>query len=223
MQPQIINADLALRAVVNTKLLGWIDSPVAGVQRKMIERDGGELARATSVVRYAAGSSFSEHNHDLGEEVFVLEGVFEDEHGSYPTGTYLKNPAGSSHTPLSTQGCTLLVKLRHLNLHDSIRVVKQTAQSTWFPGTVEGLSVMPLDEYGTQHTALVRWAPETYFNPHRHFGGEEIFVLDGVFEDEHGRYEAGTWIRSPHMSAHKPFSREGCTILVKTGHLLVEE
>ena len=68
--------------------------------------------------------------------------------------------------------------------------------------------------------AVVRWAPGTYFNPHRHFGGEEIFVIDGVFEDEHGRYPKGTWLRSPHMSAHKPFSVEGCTILVKTGHLL---
>jgi anti-sigma factor ChrR (cupin superfamily) len=78
---------------------------------------------------------------------------------------------------------------------------------------------MPLATFGTTNTALVRWAPGTYFNPHRHFGGEEIFVVDGVFEDEHGRYPKGFWLRSPHMSAHKPFSVEGCTILVKTGHL----
>ena len=72
-------------------------------------------------------------------------------------------------------------------------------------------------------TALVRWAPGTYFSPHRHYGGEEIFVIDGVFEDEHGRYPAGSWLRSPHMSMHKPFSVEGCTILVKTGHLDVPD
>ena len=78
---------------------------------------------------------------------------------------------------------------------------------------------MPLSTFDTTNTALVRWAPGTYFNPHRHFGGEEIFVVDGVFEDEHGRYPKGFWLRSPHMSAHKPFSVEGCTILVKTGHL----
>ena len=52
------------------------------------------------------------------------------------------------------------------------------------------------------------------------YGGEEIYVVDGVFEDEHGRYPAGSWIRSPHMSLHQPFSKEGCTIFVKTGHLL---
>jgi anti-sigma factor ChrR (cupin superfamily) len=86
---------------------------------------------------------------------------------------------------------------------------------------VEGLTVMPLSEFGTSHTAMVRWAPETYFNPHRHYGGEEIFVVEGVFSDEHGSYSTGSWIRSPHLSQHKPFSVEGCLILVKTGHLLI--
>ena len=92
-------------------------------------------------------------------------------------------------------------------------------QAAWFAGLVPGLSVLPLSEFGSQHTALVRWAPGTRFNAHRHHGGEEIYVLDGVFEDEFGRYPAGTWIRSPHLSAHRPFSDEGCTIFVKTGHL----
>jgi anti-sigma factor ChrR (cupin superfamily) len=84
---------------------------------------------------------------------------------------------------------------------------------------VPGLNVMPLMKEGSGST-LVKWAPGTYFNPHRHYGGEEIFVIDGVFEDEHGRYPQGSWIRSPHLSMHKPFSIEGCTIFVKTGHLL---
>jgi len=83
--------------------------------------------------------------------------------------------------------------------------------------------VMPLSEFGATHTALVRWAPGTRFNPHRHYGGEEIYVLEGVFEDEFGRYPAGTWLRSPHLSAHQPFSREGCIILVKVGHLPIAD
>jgi len=81
--------------------------------------------------------------------------------------------------------------------------------------------VLPLSEFGAQHTAMVRWAPETYFNPHRHYGGEEIFVIEGTFADEFGEYPAGTWLRSPHQSMHKPFSRAGCLIFVKTGHLPV--
>jgi anti-sigma factor ChrR (cupin superfamily) len=170
-------------------------------------------------VRYDAGSRFDSHTHELGEEILVLEGTLSDEFGNYVPGTYLKNPPGSSHSPFSEDGCILFVKLRHLAPEDVERVVVQTRQSTWFQGMVDGLTVMPLSEIGASHTAMVRWAPGTYFNPHRHYGGEEIFVVDGVFSDEHGNYPKGTWIRSPHLSQHKPFSVEGCQILVKTGHL----
>jgi anti-sigma factor ChrR (cupin superfamily) len=214
-----LNSDFSQRVVIQTAQQPWVDSPAKGVQRVMLERDGEEVARATSLVRYAPGSSFARHTHDLGEEIFVLDGVFTDESGSYGTGTYIRNPPGSAHAPGSKEGCTLFVKLRHFELDDSQSVVIDTRNTEWFAGLVPGLSVMPLSEFATQHTALVRWAPGTQFNPHRHFGGEEIFVLDGVFEDEFGRYPAGTWMRSPHLSAHRPFSTEGCTILVKTGHL----
>lgn len=215
-----LHTDLNLKVSINTADLPWVASPVEGVDRKMLERNGEEIARATSLVRYASNASFSPHQHELGEEFLVLDGVFQDEHGQYPAGTYVKNLPGSSHTPFTQTGCTLFVKLRYADPSDAERVVIDTKTSHWHPGLVAGLSVMPLSSFGTTHTALVRWAPGTYFNPHRHFGGEEILVVDGVFEDEHGRYPAGYWLRSPHMSAHKPFSVEGCTILVKTGHLL---
>lgn len=218
-----LNTNPSHRLVVESSRLPWVDSPVAGVQRQLIERDGGEVARATSIVRYAPGASFARHTHDFGEEIFVLDGVLGDESGSYPAGTYIKNPPGSSHAPGSTTGCTLFVKLRHLDLADRERIVVDTRTANWFQGMVPGLTVLPLSEFASQHTALVRWAAGTQFNPHRHYGGEEIYVLDGVFEDEFGRYPAGTWIRSPHLSMHCPFSQEGCTILVKTGHLPVDE
>jgi len=215
-----INEDTAVRVTLNTADLPWVDSPMPGVERKMFERDGEEVAKATSIVRYAPGSSFSSHRHDLGEEFLVIDGIFEDENGQYPAGTYVKNPPGSSHTPFTQHGCTLFVKLRYMTEDDQEHCVIDTRSAQWHPGMVPGLSVLPLSESGTSHTALVRWAPGTYFNPHRHFGGEEIFVIEGVFEDEHGRYPQGSWLRSPHLSAHKPFSAAGCTILVKTGHLL---
>jgi anti-sigma factor ChrR (cupin superfamily) len=185
-----------------------------------LERDGGEIARATSIVRYDAGAKFDLHEHGLGEEILVLDGTLGDEFGDYGPGTYLKNPPGSSHAPFSVGGCTLFVKLRHLPPDDTKRVVVHTRQSPWFQGMVVGLKVMPLSESGTSHTAMVRWAPQTYFNLHRHYGGEEIYVVAGVFSDEYGSYPQGSWIRSPHLSQHKPFSVEGCLILVKTGHLL---
>ena len=215
-----INADYNQRVVINHHDLPWVASPQAGVQRRMLERQGDEVAKATSIVRYDPGSQFPKHVHGLGEEIFVLEGLFCDESGDYAAGSYLMNPPGSSHAPFSESGCMLFVKLRHLGPEQLEREVIDTTMAPWYQGLVEGLSVMPLMRQGSG-SSLVRWAPGTYFNPHRHFGGEEIFVVDGVFEDEHGRYPKGTWIRSPHLSQHKPFSKEGCTIFVKTGHLLV--
>ena len=215
-----LNTDVTERCVVDSNALLWSESPSPLVHRRLLERDGSEVARATSVVRYAVGARFDAHTHELGEEILVLEGTLSDELGNYGPGTYLKNPPGTSHAPFSEDGCTLFVKLRYLHPQDTERVVVSTRQASWRQGLVPGLTVLPLWEFGTTSTAMVRWAPGTYFNPHRHFGGEEIFVVDGVFSDEHGHYPQGTWLRSPHMSQHKPFSTEGCLILVKTGHLI---
>lgn len=215
-----LNADWTQRCVVDTTRLPWLASPSALVQRRLLERNGGEVARATSIVRYAPGARFSAHRHELGEEILVLDGVFSDESGHYGPGSYLKNPPGSSHAPFSEEGCTIFVKLRYQSPEDSGRVVIDTRNATWFGGSVDGLTVLPLSEFGSQHTALVRWAPGASFSLHRHYGGEEIFVIEGMLSDEHGDYPAGTWIRSPHLSQHRPFSRNGCLILVKTGHLL---
>jgi anti-sigma factor ChrR (cupin superfamily) len=219
METTLIHSDLTQRAVVDTSNLEWLQSPALGVQRRMVERNGAEKARATSIVKYAPGAQFAQHTHDLGEELFVLDGIFEDEHGQYPQGSYIRNPPSSRHSPGAKDGCTLFVKLRHFSANDDKRVMIGTEASPWYPGMVKGLSVMPLHEFESQNTALVRWDAGTYFSPHRHFGGEEIYVLKGVFEDEHGRYGPGTWMRSPHLSTHQPFSKQGCTILVKTGHL----
>ena len=213
-----LHSDYSQRVVINHHDLPWAASPETGVHRRMLERQGDEVAKATSIVRYEPGSRFHKHAHDLGEEIFVLEGIFSDETGDYPAGSYMMNPPGSAHAPFSESGCTLFVKLRHLGPDQVEREVIHTTTSAWYQGLVDGLNVMPLMQQGSGST-LVRWAPQTYFNPHRHYGGEEIFVVDGVFEDEHGRYPKGTWIRNPHMSLHKPFSKEGCTIFVKTGHL----
>lgn len=217
----MLNTDYTQRVVLDTLALPWQASPSPQVWRRQLERDGGECARATSIVRYDPGARFPEHGHELGEEIIVLDGVFSDQHGDYGPGTYIKNPPGWQHAPFSAHGCTLFAKLRHLDPADRGRVVTNFRRDKWYAGMVAGLTVLPLSKFATQHTAMVRWAPETYFNPHRHYGGEEIFVVEGTFADEFGEYPAGTWLRSPHLSLHQPFSREGCLIFVKTGHLPV--
>ncbi len=213
-----LHSDYSQRIVLYQEDLPWVDSPALGIQRRMLDRIGGEQARATSIVRYAPNTHFAAHCHDFGEEILVLDGELRDEFGHYPAGAYLMNPPGSSHAPYSENGCTLFVKLRHLGDEHVEREYVDTKTAEWLQGLVPGLHVMPLMRQGSGST-LVRWAPNTYFNPHRHYGGEEIYVVDGVFADEYGTYPKGSWIRSPHMSMHTPYSKEGCTIFVKTGHL----
>lgn len=214
-----IRGDLSRRALVDTRLTAWQASPLAGVDRKMLDRLGDEVARATSIVRYGPGSRFDAHEHALGEEFLVLSGTFSDEHGDYPEGTYVRNPPGSSHRPFSRNGCEIFVKLRQFSADDTERVVVDTRAAKWLPGLVPGLSVQPLHRHGSESVALVRWAPGTRFKAHVHWGGEEILVLEGVFRDEAGEYPAGTWLRNPHRSVHTPFSDSGCLIWVKVGHL----
>lgn len=216
-----LNADFDQRVVVPPASDDqWLTSPCSGVSRQPLDRVGGEVARATSLVRYAAGARFDRHVHGGGEEILVLDGVFSDESGDYPAGTYIRNPPGSSHAPFSAVGCTLFVKLWQFNPEDDESVRIDTRSASWYPGLVPGLTVQPLHEFDGVSTALVRWASNTRFNPHTHPGGEEILVLEGAFHDEFGVYPAGSWLRSPRWSAHTPFTlEEGALIYVKVGHL----
>lgn len=216
-----LNADFDTQVVIRPEQYEWRDSPMPGVERMMLDRIGDEVARATSLVRYAPNSAFSPHRHDGGEEILVLDGVFSDEHGDYPVGTYIRNPIGTLHTPvIGSEGATIFVKLHQFDADDSAQKAIDTRAGVWYPGLVEGLSVMPLHQHKHENVALVRWAPNTQFNPHRHWGGEEILVLEGTFHDEHGEYPAGSWLRSPHLSQHTPFTKsDGALIYVKTGHL----
>lgn len=216
-----INADFTKRAVVRPEDYNWVSSPATGVERMMLDRVGNEVARATTIVKFAPGSEFDAHIHGGGEEFLVLDGVFSDESGDFPAGTYVRNPVGTSHKPHTLDGCTILVKLHQFDANDTAQFHIDTKTAPFRPGMVEGLSVLPLHSSKSENVALVRWAPGTRFNAHQHWGGEEVFVLEGTFQDEHGSYPAGSWIRSPHLSQHKPWSDKGCLIYVKTGHLLV--
>ncbi|WP_295893897.1 cupin domain-containing protein [uncultured Vibrio sp.] len=216
-----VNADFDQRIVIRPKDYVWVDSPMPGVERMMLDRIGDEVARATSIVRYTPMSEFSAHLHTGGEEFLVLEGTFSDEHQDYPKGSYVRNPIGTEHQPrIGKDGATIFVKLQQFDQGDREQKVIDTQSQTWQQGLVEGLTVMPLHEFQAEHVALVKWAPHTRFNSHQHWGGEEIVVLEGTFYDEHGEYPAGTWLRSPHLSQHQPFTKEeGALIYVKTGHL----
>lgn len=216
----MLNMDLDRKVVIHTAQQDWVPSPMPGVWRKPLAREAAEHGHTTSVVRFDPGSRFARHGHPLGEEILVLEGTFSDEQGDHAAGTYIRNPPGSGHAPYSDQGCVLLVKLDQFAADDTTPVCIDTRNTPWLAGQGR-LQVMPLHEFRGEHVALVKWPAGERFQPHRHFGGEEIFVLSGEFKDEFGSYPAGSWLRSPHMSRHHPYVDEDTVIWVKVGHLPV--
>lgn len=221
MSNELVNADFTQRVVIATDTLPWIPSPQAGVERRLLDRVGGEVARATSLVRYAPNSVFPAHEHGLGEEFFVLSGVFSDEHGDYGEGTYVRNPPRSRHAPRTAGGCTIFVKLRQMMPTETKRVVIDTTTATWMPADPEGrarLSLHLAPDAGESVT-LERLAPGTPLTETERPGGEEIFVLSGELSDRYGSHRAGTWIRNPAGSRSGFGSEGGATYWAKRGHL----
>jgi hypothetical protein len=217
-----INADFSKRAAVHAAKLDWKASPMAGVERRMLDRVGAEVARATSIVRYAPGSHFSPHTHDGGEEFLVLDGVFQDEHGDFPTGSYIRNPPTSRHTPGSDAGCVILVKLWQFDLEDrtQIRLASDQVSAITDPAR-PGVSVIPLFKDQRENVRIETWSADTEV-PVGDLGGSEYFVLDGGFEQEGEHFEAQSWLRLPAGDTAFPSARAGAAgarVWIKTGHL----
>jgi len=214
----MLNMDFSQQVVVNTTTMDWVASPAPGVMRKPLAREEAERGHATSVVRYKPGATFRSHDHPKGEEILVLEGTFSDESGDYSAGTYFRNPEGFRHAPFSKDGCVILVKLHQFQPGDNKKVTIDTSRAQWLPGN-GNLKVKPLHQFNGESVALVFWPAGERFLPHIHVGGEEIYVISGELFDEHGRYPAGSWLRSPSMSKHDPYVEEDTLIWVKVGHL----
>jgi anti-sigma factor ChrR (cupin superfamily) len=215
----LVNADFSARVVIATEALPWLPSPQRGVERRLLDRIGDEVARATSLVRYAPRSEFPVHVHALGEEFLVLDGVFSDEAGDYAAGTYVRNPPGSQHAPRTADGCTILVKLRQMPLSEQRRVVVDTAQARWQRGDRDGHACQLLHADAVERVTLERFAAGVALDTDACAGGEEIFVLDGELADEHGVYARGTWLRNPPGTRRRLRTRRGATVWAKRGQL----
>lgn len=216
-----INADFSRRIAVHAARLPWVPSPIAGVERRMLDRIGDEVARATSIVRYASDSRFSPHTHGGGEEFLVLEGVFEDEHGAFPAGTYVRNPPTSRHTPRSATGCVLFVKLWQFDPADREPVTLNTAGTAYEAvATRPGAAVLPLFRDQDEDVRLERWEPDATIRLDLP-GGAEVLVLNGGFDEGDEQFEPLSWLRLPVDSVLcAKAGPEGCRLWVKAGHLL---
>jgi len=215
-----INADFSQRVVVHTAELEWKESPMQGVHRRMLDRVGGEVARATSIVRYAPNSKFSAHVHTGGEEFIVLEGVFQDEHGDFPAGSYIRNPPQSRHTPGSDEGCIIFVKLWQFDLNDRTPI-RTTMDNT---GTVQdadrsNVSVGTLFADERETVRLEHWAAISDISVDASQGAE-ILVLDGSFSEGGDTLQPQSWMRLPCGYTFTAMTGSvGARVWVKTGHV----
>lgn len=231
-----LHADFHDQVVLNSNELSWQPSPMAGVERRMLDRVGAERARASSIVRYAPGSQFSAHVHEGGEEFVVLEGTFEDEHGAYPEGSYVRNPPFTSHSPSSAAGCTIFVKLWQFAPCDSVSV------NRYIPDCLESESV--LEKVSKSEPASTHESPivsaQLFANDYEQVsvhnlpahtkmsfaspGGVEVLVLNGALSilDQHSEKTLTLhgWLRHPIGAALQIKAADsGCTFWMKTGHL----
>ena len=214
-----LNADLTIAAAVDSGSIAWVASPIAGVERRMLERDGDEVARATSLVRYAVGSSFAPHTHGAGEEFLVLEGVFSDDTGDFPQAWYVRNPPGSRHAPRSTAGAVIFVKLRQMPAAETAPVRIDTQNPALWQDHATGCRQALLFDAAWERVVMQRLACGHQGARERWAGGAEFFVLAGELQLDAATHRAGAWIRLPAGSCATVASRGGALLYRKTGHL----
>lgn len=215
-----LNADFSKRAAVHGAQVEWVKSPMPGVDRRMLDRLGEEVARATSIVRYAPGSKFSSHVHTGGEEFFVLDGVFQDEHGDFPAGSYIRNPPESSHTPGSDPGCVIMVKLWQFDMADRTHVRIDTNKMRALPAADRpGVSVMPLFHDQREDVRMEIWQAGAEIEldvPN----GIELFVVDGSFQESGETFRSQSWLRLPCGDTLRATAgKDGCKLWIKADHL----
>ncbi len=214
-----LHADFSQPVALDTSDMEWVPSPMAGVDRRMLDRIGDEVARATSIVRYAPESYFSPHTHGGGEEFLVLEGTFVDEHGDYPVGSYVRNPVGSAHTPSSPEGCVIFVKLWQMDPADQ-RFVRMSADDLpWTETETPGVEVAALHHFGDEKVSYLRFGAAGGTIAGIADGGTEFLVVRGTLAINGVAYGPQAWVRLPDGAAYTLSSDDAAMVWQKTGHL----
>jgi anti-sigma factor ChrR (cupin superfamily) len=215
-----LNSSFDNRVLMHSDEIDWLASPMPGVDRRMLDRIGDEVARATTIVRYAPSSKFSAHTHTGGEEFIVLDGVFQDEHGDFPVGSYIRNPPTSSHTPRSDDGCVIFVKLWQFDMDDRTQVMIDMNKNTSVDVMGrDGVAVMPLFSDADETVIMETWDADAHVDLDLPLGGE-FLVLEGGFREGGDDLRKHSWLRLPVGSSLSAIAgKQGAKVWIKTGHL----
>ena len=215
-----LNSDFSQRVVVHSNKTPWVASPMPGVDRRMLDRIGDEVARATTIVRYAPDSHFSAHTHTGGEEFIVLDGVFQDEHGDFPAGIYVRNPPTTSHTPGSDDGCTIFVKLWQFDLDDRTAVTVDMNSVKLVPDVNRtGVGTAVLFHDNREEVRVESWDAGASVDLDLP-GGAEVLILEGSVDEGSDRLEKHDWLRIPlGASLSAKAGPNGARVWMKFGHL----
>ncbi len=214
-QEEQINSDCSLFVSVNTEQISWQNSPMSGVQRKRLELIGIKKPQITTIVKFAPESYFELHEHDGGEEILVLDGIFSDVKGDFGPGFYVRNPPGTTHRPFSKNGCTILVKLRQFNEGDQLQFAVNTNDSVWFSTDTNDVEKLPLHQYKNEQVVMYRFNDNSDAIEFNFFQSSEIYVMEGNIDIFNTNYAAGSWLRYPANTAIKIGSKNEACIWMK--------
>jgi anti-sigma factor ChrR (cupin superfamily) len=166
------------------------------------------------------GTAFSPHTHPGGEEFFVLDGIFQDERGDYPAGSYVRNPPASRHTPRSQAGCTIFVKLFQFDPADCSHVnIDTRLVDAVSPTGRQDVMLIPLFNDGREKVRLEEWRANTSVLLDLP-GGFEALVLEGSFEEGGETFAQHSWLRLPKgFRLTAVAGAAGARLWIKTGHL----
>lgn len=150
----------------------------------------------------------------------MLDGVFQDEHGDFPVGSYVRNPPTSSHTPRSDPGTVIFVKLWQFDMADRTHVNINMNEAKAAPAECrDGVEILPLHRDDREDVRMERWAAGATVTVDTE-GGAEFLVLDGSFEESGETFEKHSWLRVPKGYDLSIVAGEnGARVWVKTGHL----
>ncbi len=215
-----VNDDFSKRVLLHGDEIDWETSPMPGVERRRLDRVDAQNDRVTTIVRYAPDSKFSSHVHTGGEEFIVLEGIFEDDYGQWPAGSYIRNPPTSSHTPGSTDGCTIFVKLWQFDPADRTYVHAQRHKLGAVPDRDrKGANVSPLYKDEHEDVRFEQWDANADIQVDA-VSGAEVFVLEGGFTEGSDELRQYSWLRMPAKSTiNAKVGPNGAYVWVKSGHL----